>query len=104
MLTLYIDSHNVLEIEGLKNSIDDAACTDATITATIRDRSGDLLTGESWPVTLSHVAAGTYRHILDSAVSVKEQHRYKVRVEATSPTVGDKVWEEEISPVYAGAD
>ena len=54
----------VLELQALTDAVTGAAITTATVTARVTDAAGVSIGGATWPVTLAHVAAGTYRGLL----------------------------------------
>ncbi len=69
---LAVDSSNVLELRGLRNVVDDEYVNNAIVQATIVDANGDEITGETWPVSLSYVAAsdGVYRYTLSYLIDL----------------------------------
>ena len=70
-LTLYIDNDNVLTLVGLQNSVDSSYLNAATVDVTLVDSDDTELAGESWPVTMSYVAAsnGDYRATLADTIT-----------------------------------
>ena len=89
----------VIELLGLTDSITDAFVLDATVTITLLDDAGAEVTGETWPLTMTFVAAsdGNYRAVMDEAIVVIVGHQYTAQVTAiSSGTTG--FWE---APVVA---
>jgi hypothetical protein len=69
-MTAFVDNTNLLRIKGLFNVVDDLYVNAGAVTATIKDSNGDVVAGQSWPVTLDYVAAsnGIYRVALNAAI------------------------------------
>ena len=80
---IYIDNHNVLELQALTKSTTNTADTTATVTVTVKDGSGTNVTGQTWPATMSHVSAGTYRVTLDADLSLTPNRGYVAHITAT---------------------
>jgi hypothetical protein len=80
---LYVNNSNVVEWQSLTNSVTSTADTGASVTLTITDNAGAEITGETWPVTLSHVAAGTYRYTLADDIAITAGSRYTMTFNAT---------------------
>ena len=70
MATLNINSDNIIELRGLKNATSGQAITTATVSITLTEKiTGTAVSGVTWPLSLTHVASGTYRgNIPDDAV------------------------------------
>lgn len=73
----------VIELGALTDEITDAAVTTATVTAQLEHPNGNTVTGETWPITLSHVSAGTYRGVASYAIAAELAQRYHVEIVAT---------------------
>lgn len=84
--TYYPGNSGVLQIGALKNAQTDAYINDATVEATVVDRHDAEVTGQSWPLTLSYVAAsdGIYRGVIESDLTVVVGGTYTAQVTATS--------------------
>ena len=89
---LYIDNDLVVEVNGLQEPTESAYQNSATVTCTIQDRSGTAVSGVSWPLTLSYVAAsdGIYRGTVDSTASFVEGAQYEAVITAVSGTLDAK--------------
>ena len=87
---LYINNSNVVELRSLTNSVTGSADTGATVRVTIYDDRDDAISGETWPVSMSHVSAGTYRATLSSALVLTHNGKYTavVTVAGTGGEVG----------------
>lgn len=90
----FITNTNLLEVIGLKDAIDDSFINNATVTATIKDSTGAVVTGQVFPVTLDYVAAsdGIYRASLDKALALIDDAEYTAEITAIT-TAGDGFWE-----------
>ena len=77
-LTLYAGNSNVIEVQGLQNSVDSTYQNAATVRVTLTDLNGTQLTGETWPKTLAYVSAsnGSYRATLSHEVDMEIGQRY----------------------------
>lgn len=82
-MNLYLDNSNVIELRDLKNSVTGNADTGATVAVTITDSAGVAVSGESWPVSMTHDSAGKYRATLSSDVALVADRLYVVLVKAT---------------------
>lgn len=80
---LYIGNSTVLELRDLKNSVTDTADTGATVTVTLVDDQGAQVSGQSWPLLMPHVSAGTYRGIMSSSLALVEGAEYVGQIDAT---------------------
>ena len=83
---LYVANDNYLEVDALSNGATEAYENSATVTATLKTASGTNVSGQAWPLTLSYVAdsSGTYRGILDDALSITAGTTYVAHIEATA--------------------
>jgi len=82
----YVSNDSLLKLDGLE---DEAATTttyinDATVTATLVDEDGANVSGQSWPVTLSYVAAsnGNYRATLEDVLVLSHGSNYTAKITA----------------------
>ncbi len=80
---IYIGNSNVVELETLHDSISDAVITDATVTATMVNDSDVLVSGESWPISLSHDGGGTYRATMSENLVLVKNNKYWIEITAT---------------------
>lgn len=83
MLTLYVGNTNVIELQGLKNSVTGTTDTAATVEVTLKDGAGVEIAGQSWPASMVHDADGTYRATLEDDLSLRKGGRYFAYVTAT---------------------
>ena len=81
-LALYVDNNNVVELSGLTNSITDVVDTGAAVDVTIKDRLGVDVSGETWPVAMTHVAGGLYRATMKDDLPLTAKDVYTVVVHA----------------------
>lgn len=76
---------NVLRVIGLSNAVTGAYLNDlATVEVTLTDSDGNEVTGQSWPLGVTYVAAsdGEYRAILPQALSITPGATYTATVDA----------------------
>ena len=78
-----LSSHNVIELASLVDE-DSAAVTGATVQATINDMAGNAVSGETWPLTLSHTTGGTYQGTASNSLSLTANKTYKVVITANN--------------------
>lgn len=85
MKILYVGNSNVIEVV-LQDATDDSYLNSATVTMTLKDSSSVDVTGDSWPKTLSYVAAsdGLYRATLDESIGITSGERYTGYITAVS--------------------
>lgn len=76
------DNDNILEITGLVNELTGAFLNAAAVTVTLKDSAGVNVTGDTWPKTLTYVAAsnGTYRATLGFNLGLTTGQRYTAAV------------------------
>jgi hypothetical protein len=87
MATLSIGGDNVIELRGLKNAITGDPITTATVTVTVtEDITGAEVSGQSWPLTMPHIASGTYRAILPDVMDLNSALSYTSVVVADNGT------------------
>lgn len=79
---IYVANDNLLELQGLQNAATAAYVNTATVTATVVDKNGANVAGQSWPLTLGYVAAsnGNYRGTLEDTLSLAANEDYIARV------------------------
>lgn len=82
-LSLYDNNSNVVEWQSLTNSVTGTVDTGATVAVTIMDADGVEIAGETWPKSLSHVSAGTYRATLSEDIAITPGQRYTLVFTAT---------------------
>ncbi len=89
----YLDTTMVLQLGQLKSLGDEidapltdavtgAVITDATVTGRLEDVAGTAVSGETWPVNLTHVSGGVYRGAVAYAVAVQEGVSYYAEIVA----------------------
>lgn len=81
---LYIGNDNRILIEGLLNKAASTYLNSATVTVTLVDSTGAQVSGQSWPTTMSYIAAsdGDYAGTLEDALSLTEHAWYTAQVTA----------------------
>ena len=97
-LVLHIGNTTIIELQELTNSVTAAAVTNATVTVTLKDATGTSVVGQTWPATLSHVAAGTYRATIEDDLTLTANRKYTAIVDASVAGVGVGHWEVAVIP------
>lgn len=96
LLTIYPGNHMVLELQSLTEVISGVAQTTATVSVTLKDRSGQAVAGQSWPAAMAHVSGGTYRATLDADLAVTSGTHYVAVVDAVTATGVTGHWDAEV--------
>ena len=80
---LYLNSM-ILEVDGLKDVIDDSFLNSATVTATLVDKDDIEVAGQVWPLTLDYVSAseGIYRGTIEEDIVVNVNDVYTAQISA----------------------
>ena len=97
----YIGSDNVIQLADFYDAVAGSYLNSATVTATMTDLSGNEVTGVTWPMTLSYVAAsnGKYLVTVDKAAVVTENATYFVTITAAEGGI-DKQFRRRVIAVY----
>ena len=97
MPNLYLDNSNLLELRGLKDSVTAAYINDATVQATVRDKVGTILTGDTFPKGLAYVGGsnGVYRATLSKALNIVAGEFYTIKIAAVGNSL-DGDWTEKV--------
>ena len=84
--TVYIRNDNLLRLVGLQNIDGESYQNAATVTVTIKDRAGVLLTGQDQPISLAYVADsnGEYSGLLYKELEWELNEPYIAEVKAVS--------------------
>ena len=103
---VYVENDNVITLVGLKNKVSGAWINDATVTVTLLDEYGTEVSGQSWPATLSYVAAsnGEYQATLEDVLNLSPDVEYIAKVTADGGVGLKGVWEEPLSSVTRTTD
>lgn len=91
-LRLAVNSNNVVELRGLRNTITNALDTGATVLLTIRDAAGIPVSGQTWPATLAHASRGLYRVTLEAAVAIDPLQNYEATIVAVGSGGEQRTW------------
>jgi len=85
---IYRNNDHLIKLTGLQDSSDDSYVNDATVTLTIKDTADVNVSGISWPLTMSYIAAsnGNYEATIDKAIVVTPETRYFAEVTVLSGT------------------
>lgn len=100
---LYINTDSHIEVVGLQNAATGTLFDNtATVQVTLLDASDDSqITGETWPLSLSHVVDGTFRGVLKDTLSLATCMQCKTQWVADWGSGLHKEWEELHSVYYA---
>lgn len=81
---LYLGNNSIVDVTGLRNENTGAYVTSATVSVTLLDKSGELVSGGTWPLAMAYVpdSTGTYRATLPSSLALVEGGRYTARIVA----------------------
>lgn len=101
VLVYYYKSDRRLEVQSLTDKTTDLPVTGATVTAVVKDEAGSPVTGIDNPLTLSHVASGTYRAILPDTASATVTDRWTAEITADDGANRKKTWIRVITVEYA---
>ena len=99
--SLIVETDNLIELDGLQDQSTSAYINDATVTVTLLDSSGSEVSGETWPLTMSYVAAsdGKYRATLADTLVIKPNKRYQAKVVADGGSGKKRTWYHSTSAV-----
>ena len=102
---LYLESNNVIELQGLTSrcGLDaDGIVSGATVTAVVTDYAGTPVDGQVWPVVMTESAetAGTYCGTIDSTIELQLNQTYKSKVTAVSGDGVVKTWQCDVIAKY----
>jgi hypothetical protein len=95
--TIYVGNTSVAEVSGLEDH-DGVVQTDAsvTMTALVDRRTGEAVSGVSLPLTLNHIAAGTYQGVISNAVAIVAERWYEATFVAVSSAGYRAEWVEKV--------
>lgn len=89
-LVLFTRSSNVLEVQRLRNKLDDTYLdASATVEVTLLDADGTAVSGQTWPAALTYVAAsqGKFRVVLDADLAIVAGEWYEADLHITLGTL-----------------
>ena len=99
MDTIYIGNDHTVTLNSLVDSAG-GPVTSASIAVTLLERDSlDPVSGVTWPITLVHIADGTYTGTIDKAVEVVKSQKYVLRIIASAGT-SDAQWDIEVMGVW----
>ena len=84
MHELYTDNDNLVRVRGLRDKRDDTYKNSATVNMTLKDEDGTAVTGVSWPVAFSYVAAsnGNYNGVIPKEAAIQAREHYYIEITA----------------------
>lgn len=77
---LFIDNDMTLTVENVTDAISGDLMTSAVVTATVKTLAGVEVSGQTWPLTLTHVSAGDYRGNLDDKMVLNDGQQYLIEI------------------------
>lgn len=83
--TVYIDNDNRIKLSGLKDA-DGVFQNSAVVTVTLQDSTGANITGETWPLSMPHIAgsSGDYHAVLQDALPLTNNQDITAVVDVNS--------------------
>jgi hypothetical protein len=91
-MTAFVANTNLLDLVGLQSASDSQYVNDASVSVTVVDSKGVEVTGATWPLTMSYLAAskGNYRAALPAVISFVAGREYTavVSVDAGNGNIG----------------
>lgn len=95
---IYKDNTSTVELRGLSNSVDGQWVNDAIVTMTLKDLSGNLVGGQTWPITLSYIAnsRGRYTGSFSHLAEVVPGTTYEATISAILQSGSEARWTEPI--------
>lgn len=99
-MTVFVANSNILELLGLKSSVDSTFINDAVVGVTIKDNNELAVAGQVWPLALAYVASsnGNYRCILPSVLSLDPDREHTAYIEVTAGAGRTGHWEYKFTP------
>lgn len=104
MDAVYLSADNLLKVSGLIDQASGGTYQNAaTVTATVKNRAGHAVTGQTWPLTLTYVPAsdGQYEGVLEDAMVLKEGTEYFCEVTADAGAGKRAFWRLPLVAQYA---
>jgi len=79
---LFEGNDMVLEVSALRNEVSGGFLNNATVTVSLKTSAGVAVSGSSWPLALSYVAAsdGAYRATLADTLELTPGSRYLAEI------------------------
>lgn len=73
MKIIFHGNDNLILVKGVYNNATSAYVNNATVNVTLKDANGTDLTGQTWPLVLSYIAAsnGDYQGTIDDAANTE---------------------------------
>lgn len=81
-----------VEVQGLQD-LDGTYINDATLTVTLKDTAGTLITGQTYPASMSYVSAsnGNYRGPISDSINVSPGDLLEAWIDISTPSNGDRL-------------
>jgi hypothetical protein len=90
--TLYINNGMLLKVSSLMDQSNSSYVTNATVLATLKTASDTNVTGQTWPLTLTHQSSGTYQGILEGDLDVSGAY-YNLEITVNSGSASQASWD-----------
>lgn len=91
---LYVESKNLIIVDGLYDVENETFENAATIEVTLLDSSGSEVSGETWPTNATYEtdSDGRYVAVIDSDVSISVGSSYVAKVQVKIESELTKTW------------
>lgn len=85
-MDIFVGNTNLIELTGLSDPLTDTPIIDATVTVTIKDREGEDVEGQTWPLSLAYVpdSDGDYRATIGPQVDLAAGDLYVIEIVAVA--------------------
>lgn len=95
VLTLYVGSDMLLEVEGLSDDVTGASVNNASVSVTLYDAAGSEVGGETWPKAMPYVpnTDALYRATMPDTLGLTANERYRAHVVADGGPGRCATWE-----------
>ena len=93
-MAAFVANTNVLELRGLQIAVDETYVNNATVSVTVKDDCGVVVSGQTWPALMQYVESsdGDYRLTLANSLQLKSGKRYFAEITATTGGSGTGFW------------
>jgi hypothetical protein len=94
MMAAFVANTNILELRGLQIATDETYVNDATVSVTVKDDCGLVVSGQTWPALMQYVSAsnGDYRLTIANTLQLKSGKQYFAEITATNGGSATGFW------------
>ena len=92
---IFVSNNNLIELRGLRDETTGDYLNAATVTVTVKDSSGNAITGDTWPKTMQYVtdSDGNYRANVSYAANLSADATYTASITADAGAGKRGQWE-----------